>query len=360
MKHLITSGCSFTSYHRVNLQRGERDFLNDHKRFWYYPHWIQSLIPSIEVYNMGNPGNSNLTIARSAIYKAKQLLNKGINGKDISIIIQWSNFHRKAYFISNEIKKEASIYKLTDYANDFINEKEYPGEKGYWLTIANPDMNKSSLENLNPKIYKYNQHYLKTLYNDEERFIEWLDYFDYIITFCKLNNIELKTFFMHNPFASEYRYGMLPSNYNNAEEMIKGLFVDKKIHNNWNESDNIIIDRFPWAKHLYEGIDWKKYCWFFNEENLHKNGGVLEWTIRNQIASTDDNFNPLYMEYYEFKTQSEVENRIKNGECSSWGHVGHTNYKKFTEEIILKWDMFKFNNINNSKKIIINNGRNII
>jgi len=352
MKRLITSGCSFTSHPRVNLQRGEKDFLNDDERFWYYPHWIQTLIPSIEVYNMGNPGNSNLTIARSAIYKAKQLLNEGINGKDISMIIQWSNFHRKAYFISNEIKNKIPINRLEDYANDFINEKEYPGEKGYWLTISNPDMDKSSLVELNPKIYKFNQNYLETLYNDEERFIEWLDYFDYVITFCKLNGIQLKTFFMHNPFSPEYHFGMLPSDYKTGEDIIKGLFIDKKIHNNWSEPDDIAINKFPWAEHLYKQIDWKKYCWFFEEEGLHKNGGVLEWTIRNQIKSTDDNFNPLYMEYYQFKTQSEVEKRILNGECSCWGHIGHTNYKKFTEEIILKWDMFKSNNINNDRNFI--------
>ena len=352
MKYLVSSGCSFTSHPRVNLQRGESEFLNDHLQFWYYTHWIKTLRPELEVFNMGNPGNSNLTIARSALYKAKQLLDSGINGSEIGIIIQWSNFHRKSYFISNEIKNKAPIDRLEDYANDFINKKKYPGEKGYWLTISNPDMGKSSLTELNPKIYKFNQNYLETLYNDEERFIEWLDYFDYIITFCKLNDIQLKTFFMHNPFSPTYQYGMLPSDYKTGEEMIKGLFIDKKIHNNWHEPDNIAINLFPWAEHLYKQIDWKKYCWFFNEENLHKNGGVLEWAIRNQIESTDDNFNPLYMEYYQFETQSEVEKRLINGECSCWGHIGHTNYKKFTEEIILKWNMFKSDNTENEKNFI--------
>jgi hypothetical protein len=45
-----------------------------------------------------------------------------------------------------------------------------------------------------------------SLYNDEERFIEWLDYFTHVITFCKLHNIQLKCFFMHNPFSSTYHY----------------------------------------------------------------------------------------------------------------------------------------------------------
>jgi hypothetical protein len=341
MKYLVTSGCSFTSHERVNLQRGERDFLNDHYQFWYYPHWIQQMIPSIEVYNMGNPGNGNLSIARSAIYKAKQLLNQGIDGKDISMIIQWSNFHRKSYFVSNELKDIPNINKHIEYANDFINEKEYNGEKGYWMTMACPDMSESSFVELNPKIYKFNQTYLETLYNDEERFIEWLDYFDYVIHFCEVNGIQLKCFFMHNPFSSAYHYGMLPSNYRNGEEMINGLFVDKKIHNTWYESDDEITERFPWAAHLYKTINWKKYCWFFEEERLHKNGGVLEWALRNQIPSTSENFNPLYQEYWQYGSQSEVERNIMEGNASAWGHVSHCNYKKFTEEVIFKWDMFK-------------------
>jgi hypothetical protein len=340
MKHLITAGCSFTSHSRVNLQRQEQDFLDEHKQFWYYTHWLKTLKPELDVYNMGSPGSGNLLITRSAIYKAKQLLNSGVNGNDISIIVEWSNFHRKSYFVSNEIKEKAPISTHEDYANDFINEKEYPGQKGYWLTMACPDMDKSSFVKLNPQMYEFNQNYLNTLYNDEERFIEWLEYFDYLITFCELNGIKLKSFFMHNPFSSAYKYGMLPYHYRDGNEMLKGLFIDKHIHNTWNEPSDEITKRFPWAEHLYREIDWKKYCWFFEEENLHKNGGVLEWAIRNQLPSTDENFNPLYQEYFQYGSQTATEQAIIDGYASAWGHVGSENYKKFTEDVILKWDMF--------------------
>ena len=30
-----------------------------------------------------------------------------------------------------------------------------------------------------------------------------------------------------------------------------------------------------------------------------------------------------------------------DGKCSEWGHISSQNYKKFTEEIILNWEMFK-------------------
>ena len=92
MTHLITSGCSFTSHYRVNINRKEDEFLTDKPEFWYYTHWIKTLRPELTVFNMGSPGSGNLLIARSVIYKAKQLLKEGVSANEINIIIQWSSF----------------------------------------------------------------------------------------------------------------------------------------------------------------------------------------------------------------------------------------------------------------------------
>jgi hypothetical protein len=341
MKHLITAGCSFTSHERVNIHRSEDEFMDDPDEYWYYPHWIQQFNPETKVYNMGSPGSGNLMIARSVLYKADKLIKSGIPGEDISVIIEWTNFHRKSYFIAKELLSKAPFNTHINYATDFISEKTEPGEKGYWLTCAVPDMERSSLEQLNEKVYDFNQHYYKTIYNDEERFIEWLEYFHYVITFCELHKIKLKCFFMHNPFSPIYHFGMLPYAPIEPQDIPATLFVDKIIANTSNETEETVINRFPWAEYLYRKIDWEKYCWFFNEENIHKNGGVLEWAIRNQIPSTDEDFNPLYQEYEQYKSQTEIEKRLMEGDASTWGHVSSCNYKKFTEEVIFKWEMFK-------------------
>ena len=76
---------------------------------------------------------------------------------------------------------------------------------------------------------------------------------------------------------------------------------------------------------------------------MHSKGGVFEWTIRNQIKSTDENFNPIWMEYTDFKTQTNVEEALRTNQMGPTGHVSSCNYKKFTEDVILKWDMFKQN-----------------
>ena len=167
MKYLITSGCSFTSAHRVNLERAEDKSLIDDIRNWYYPHWIQDKFPEIKVFNMGSPANNNSMIVRSAIYKAKELLNSGVDAIDICMIIQWSSFFRRSHFISNEIKDEIPLAQHRNYANDFLKEKSEPGANGYWINLAVPNMGKSSLETgENKRMFKYNTAYVETLYND--------------------------------------------------------------------------------------------------------------------------------------------------------------------------------------------------
>jgi hypothetical protein len=340
MKYLITSGCSFTSAHRVNLERADDNFLIDDQRTWYYPHWLQQKFPEVKVFNMGSPANNNSMIVRSAIYKAKELLNNGIEGKDISMIIQWSSFFRRTHFISNEIKEHIPLAEHRNYANDYLKEKSEPGANGYWINLAVPNMGKSSLETgENKRMFKYNTAYVETLYNDESRYFEWLEYFDYLIQFCEKNEIEMKSFFMHNSFSLQYDYGLMPYNWKDADEMIDRLFTQKEVINTWNEPNNR-ADVYPYCKYLYNSIDWDKYCWFFEEDNIHSKGGVFEWTIRNQVKSTDEDFNPIWMEYTDFKTQTNVETALRNNEMGPTGHVSSCNYKKFTEDVILKWDMF--------------------
>jgi hypothetical protein len=340
MKYLVTSGCSFTSATRVNLHREDDVFLNEPKKFYYYPHWLQLKFPDIKVINMGNPGNNNSLIVRSIIYKIKQLLKEGVNPNEIGVICQWSSYFRRSEFVSKD-KKDIQLNDYKEYANDFIKEKKFTGENGFWLELAVPDMKYSPIERIgNGKVYNCNQLYYETFYNDESRFIEWLEYFDYLIQFCENLGINLKCFFMHNSFSLQYDYGLMPYNWKDSEQMIESLFVKKEIINTWNDQ-YFRNDIYPYAKYLYDSIDWDKYCWFFEEEGIHKYGGVFEWTIRNQVESTDDNFNPIWMEYEDFGSQSKVLDALRNNKMGPTGHVSSCNYKKFTEEVILNWDMFK-------------------
>lgn len=343
MKYLVTSGCSFTSAARVNVHRKDDEFLKDEKRFWYWAHWIQHKFPQLKVYNLGNPGNNNSLIARSIIYKIKKLISEGVNPKEIAVVVQWSSYFRRSHLISNEIKDKINFEEHIDYINDYLLEKNYASENGYWIELAVPNMIYSHIERLgNGRVYKYNQSYYETMYNDESRYFEWLEYFDYLINLCERYGIELKCFFMHNSFSLKYDYGLMPYNWKDGHDMINKLFNEKEIINTWNDTE-YRYDIYPYSKYLFDSIDWKKYCWFFEEEGLHKYGGVFEWTIRNQIESTDENFNPIWMEYTEFGSQSNVIDALLTNKMGPTGHVSSCNYKKFTEDVILNWDMFKNN-----------------
>ena len=94
--------------------------------------------------------------------------------------MRWSH-KNTSYFISNNIKNKIPFEAHHDYVNDYISDKEYASQKGYWLNIATPDLKKSSLENTGLLSYKFNQTHLDTIYNDEARFFEWLESFDYLI-----------------------------------------------------------------------------------------------------------------------------------------------------------------------------------
>ena len=46
------------------------------------------------------------------------------------------------------------------------------------------------------------------------------------------------------------------------------------------------------------------------------------------------------MEYQKYGSQSALEEAIKDGDASFTGHVSSCNYEKFTNDVILKWDLF--------------------
>ena len=72
MKHLITSGCSFTSLTKPNIDFPvEIEIPLQHKRrdMWTWVDWIRHYNEqSYSVYNYGCPTNDNDTIVESTLY----------------------------------------------------------------------------------------------------------------------------------------------------------------------------------------------------------------------------------------------------------------------------------------------------
>lgn len=82
MKHIITSGCSFS-------EKGDRT----------WPHHLSNL-EDTTVYTLGLASAGNHWIAKTATHKAHELLAAGIDPADIIVIIMWSGIDRKDLFVS--------------------------------------------------------------------------------------------------------------------------------------------------------------------------------------------------------------------------------------------------------------------
>jgi hypothetical protein len=357
MKHLVTSGCSFTRAGRINIDVTDNNILNeDHKEIYYFSHQLKILNPNLNVINVANVTNDNQSIARSIIYKIEKLKKEGIDTSDISVIVQWSSFYRNSFFVSPSKIKENPKLKLPqhrrrwddDYAhiNDFVEEKSEMGENGYYFLSGGFFM-----EHIKNPMKEFAALNLGWVHSYEERMLCFLETIVMLQLYLKSNNIKYKMFNIANNFSDTYVLNLIKSGgfprfkpeYSKHNELYEILY-NKYVPNTWNDSmrykDN------PYLNYYWNLIDWNSF-WFYEEENIHKYGGVTEWAIKNfDINDTSTNqeyHNILFMEQSKnnkpFKTFDEMLENYEDWRCPL-GHVSAKMYNKFVKDIILKWELF--------------------
>jgi len=362
MKHLVTCGCSFTRAGRINIDVTDNNIISEDGRdidsereFYYYPHQIQIMYPDINVINVANVTNDNQVIARTIIYKIEKLKKQGISTDDISVIVQWSSFYRNAFFVSPSKQLENPKLKLEqhrrrwndDYAhiNDFVEEKNEIGENGYYFLSGGFGM-----DHINNPMKKFTELYLGHLHSYEERLLVFLETINLLQMYLKSNGIKYKMFNIANNFSDTYVLNCLNGGgfpdfrtSNTSNNQLKEILVNKYIPNTWND-DMKYFDN-PYLKYYFEMIDWDKF-WFYEEEGLHRYGGVIEWAIRN--FNIDDKNIPNGYNNVLFMEQSKngiafqsIQEMIDNYE--EWrnplGHVSARMYNKFIKEVISKWNL---------------------
>jgi hypothetical protein len=108
MKHILTTGCSFTNNNRFNPKF---PFIVDNLDRNSWPYFLQKeLNKSYTVYNLGNATNDNSSMCRVIFYWINKLLEDGVHPNDISVIIQWSDPNRESIYIKNDnIKKMINV-----------------------------------------------------------------------------------------------------------------------------------------------------------------------------------------------------------------------------------------------------------
>jgi hypothetical protein len=83
-KYLITSGCSFSD----NLEM-------------HWPHYLSKKL-NLELYNRAVTSAGNDWISKSVIYQTQQLLDAGVDPKEILVVVMWSGIERQDMFINSE------------------------------------------------------------------------------------------------------------------------------------------------------------------------------------------------------------------------------------------------------------------
>jgi hypothetical protein len=346
MKHIVVSGCSFTNNYRCNLEdekRWQRDPIED----WTWAHWLQdSLKETYELHNYGTITNDNKTIVRSIIYKVSDLLKNGINSEDISVVAQWTTLTRNSFFVTPQkyetnknpalsyLKHNDSWPHTVDY---LINGKDKvsPYQQGYFHLTGgfNPTNNPINIDNVTFE-------WLDKIMTYDERYFEWFEYMNMLLDFLHNKGItKIKFFCMNNNFSKKYlNEGRTPPYYHTPKEksVYECIIENKDICDTW-EQKELQFDN-SYVKSYADKIDFKKYFWFFEENFVHLYGGIIEWSIRNFNYDMDGDLPKVL---WREMNGMNLDEQKKYLERSWYGHTSSILTKKFVNDVVLNWEIFK-------------------
>jgi hypothetical protein len=346
MKHIVVSGCSFTNNFRCNLEdekRWERDPIED----WTWAHWLQeSLKETHELHNYGTITNDNKTIVRSIIYKVSDLLKQGVSPDDIYVISQFTTLTRNSFFITPEKYKNDENPAITylkrndswPHTNDYLinnKDKVSPYQQGYFHLTGgfNPTNNPLNIDSL---VFEW----LDKVMTYDERYFEWFEYVNMLLDFLNNKGItKIKFFCMNNNFSKKYlNEGRTPPYYHTPpnKSVYECIIQNKDICNTW-EQKELEFDN-SYVKTYANKIDFKKYFWFFEENSLHLFGGLIEWSIRNFDYNLEGELPKVL---WREMNGMDLDEQKKYLEKSWYGHTSSILTKKFINDVVLNWEIFK-------------------
>ena len=100
IKHLVTSGCSFSECRRKDIKS--------------WPMWLQEGLPgNVQGHHLGLTGQGNGLISRKLIYQVSELL-KTVPAEELMVGVMWSGTDRHDFYTSNPpiIDKSAGGWKM--------------------------------------------------------------------------------------------------------------------------------------------------------------------------------------------------------------------------------------------------------
>lgn len=94
MKYLVTGGCSFSHHWEPCIEKGWIELLHEK---------LQEKYPDIEAIHTGHNGQGQEMIQKKVSRAIMNLINQGIHGNDIIVVVMWSGTFRKSWYIENEM-----------------------------------------------------------------------------------------------------------------------------------------------------------------------------------------------------------------------------------------------------------------
>ena len=370
MKHIVVSGCSFTHNGYCTLgdySKDKTDWMRDDIELRTWAHWLQDrLKDDYKVYNYGNITNDNKTIIRSVIYKVKQLLEDGVSPNDISVICQFSGLTRTSFFISSDKyhqfedsrfansvfydKSLVDVYenhrrtgevfgKACDYIETVQDDTTHVGYRRYEHGYHHLSGGGDPADGPNKCNNDFVHHYLTHVMSISERYFEWFEYIHMLLNFLKSNNIKFPHFFtMGNNFSGYSNYDSGPPEYGTprGKSTYTHLVTDKIIPDTYVE-DKKLEFKNGYVNSYAKDIDFDNLFWFYDEEDIHSHGGIIEWSIRNFDENQKSNL-PVVL-WREMNGMS-VKEQKKFLDIGWYGHTSSLLARKFVDEVVLNFPVF--------------------
>lgn len=307
VKHLITSGCSFTRlrhpYTGDNIHE-RHSAKYDTETYYTHAHHLAKKY-NLELHNEGFPTFDNGAIVNTIIQRVNKLLKKGTPVEEIFVVAQFTSSVRYSFLVDKNLSilRDYDVSKVgIGHTANYLDEGESYYDNGYaFLGSGSPPLQNQAQNRFN-KIYD-------GLLDETNSTFLMLKNIHHLQTFLKSKGIKYVCFFMLNQLVDNSYY---PFNYhrdfryyNESWNDLKfGDLASKKFipYNKenvevWNNKNNKYWNIF------LDDIDWKPF-WFFENEAT-KYSGVFEWSF-----SKFDKDNLLYTWHEEESTQIKDKNEL--------------------------------------------------
>tara|TARA_R100001086_G_scaffold246507_1_gene178845 strand:+ start:125 stop:1015 length:891 start_codon:yes stop_codon:yes gene_type:complete len=263
MKHLVTSGCSFTisdGNHPHGIGIGNRTWA------WNLDDILKNIGYKFNFHNVGISGGGNRIISMNCIDTITSLLNDNVQPEEIFVIIQWSGLFRPCVYTDISTAERKIPFNEIHTTHSKLKDMDF--SKATFIDTA------GQISNHNPIWLNY----LESYYSMPAAFVDTIEIILKTQWFLDSKKIKYKMFAGWDIFTTFYKKsGIFGSDKMvNVNQFGNEKYVNKK---------NVLLkDIYPYSDVLWDMVEWDNF-WFF-ENDIVKYGGLTQW-VQNNLEFQD-------------------------------------------------------------------------